>query len=90
MGSGGFTRAVPLDVFVLPHHAADVVAELVRIYRDHGPRDARSKCRFYFLQEEWGVERLRAELQRRVSWKLESSGSDMISKAVDYTRGIPS
>jgi ferredoxin-nitrite reductase len=77
MGSGGFTRAVPLDVFVLPHHAADVVAELVRIYRDHGPRDARSKCRFYFLLEEWGVERLRAELQRRVSWKLESSGSDM-------------
>lgn len=77
MGSGGFTRAVPLDVFVLPHHAADVVAELVRIYRDHGPRDARSKCRFYFLLQEWGIERLRTELQRRVSWKLESSGSEM-------------
>ncbi len=77
MGSGGFTRAVPLDVFVLPHHAAEVVAELARIYRDHGPREARSKCRFYFLLEEWGVERMREELQRRVSWKLESSGWDM-------------
>ncbi len=77
MGSGGFTPAEPLDVFVLPHQASDVAAELVRIFRDHGRREARSKCRFRFLVDEWGLPRLRAELQARIPWTLESSGSDM-------------
>ncbi|MGI9102971.1 MAG: hypothetical protein ACR2IF_11070 [Terriglobales bacterium] len=77
MGSGGFTPAEPLDVFVLPHQAGDVAAELVRIFRDHGPRGARSKCRFRFLVEEWGLPKLRAELQARIPWTLESSGWDM-------------
>src|SRR5947207_15322544 len=62
MGSGGFTVASPLNVFVEIFQAAAVVVELVKIYRDHGPREARSKCRFAFLIEEWGVRRLRAEL----------------------------
>src|SRR5213080_3317558 len=39
MGSGGFTIASPLDVFVTRPEAAVVCAELIRIYRDHGPRD---------------------------------------------------
>ena len=77
MGSGGFTPAQPLDIFVLPHHASDVVAELARIFRDHGPRDARSKCRFRFLVEEWGIWRLQRELEERLGRKLESSGWDM-------------
>src|SRR5207237_3621312 len=59
MGSGGFTVASPLNVFVEPKQAARVVVELVKIYRDHGPREARSKCRFAFLIEEWGLRRLR-------------------------------
>ncbi len=54
MGSGGFTIASPLDVFIWIPKAAEVVAALVGIFRDHGPRDARSKCRFAFLLEEWG------------------------------------
>jgi len=55
MGSGGFTIASPLDVFVWIPKAAQLVAVLVGIFRDHGPRDARSKCRFAFLIEEWGL-----------------------------------
>ncbi|HMK28861.1 MAG TPA: hypothetical protein VK473_04185 [Terriglobales bacterium] len=77
MGSGGFTPAVPLDLFVQLHQAAEVVAELVRIYRDHGPREARSKCRLYFLIEERGIDWLRFELQARTPWRLESCGRDM-------------
>src|SRR5436305_1429996 len=45
MGSGGFTVAKPLNAFVERHEAAEVVAEMVRIFRDHGPREARSQCR---------------------------------------------
>jgi ferredoxin-nitrite reductase len=77
MGSGGFTIASPLDVFVSEQEAARLVAELVRIYRDHGPREARSKCRLAFLIEEWGIARLRAELSQRLERELPSAGRDV-------------
>lgn len=81
MGSGGFTVASPLNVFVEIFQAAAVVAELVKIYRDHGPREARSKCRFSFLIEEWGLSRLRAELTERLGRELAFQGRDMRGSA---------
>jgi ferredoxin-nitrite reductase len=77
MGSGGFTVASPLNVFVEIFQAAAVVVELIKIYRDHGPREARSKCRFAFLIEEWGVRHLRAELVARLGHELAFQGRDM-------------
>jgi len=77
MGSGGFTIASPLNVFVEIFQAAAVVVELIKIYRDHGPREARSKCRFAFLIEEWGIRRLRAELVTRLGHELPFQGRDM-------------
>jgi len=77
MGSGGFTVASPLNVFVEIFQAAAVVVELIKIYRDHGPREARSKCRFAFLIEEWGLRRLRAELVARLGHELAFQGRDM-------------
>jgi len=77
MGSGGFTVASPLNVFVEIFQAAAVVVELIKIYRDHGPREARSKCRFAFLIEEWGLRRLRAELVARLGRELAFQGADM-------------
>jgi ferredoxin-nitrite reductase len=77
MGSGGFTIASKLNVFVTQSEAAPLAAELVRIFRDHGPRDARSKCRFAFLVEEWGAARVREELARRLGRELEPAGRDV-------------
>ena len=89
MGSGGFTIASPLDVFVSRQEAALVCAELIRIYRDHGPRNARGRCRMAFLIEEWGVPRLRQELVARLGRDLPSAGRDARSKShadhVGYT-----
>ena len=79
MGSGGFTVASPLNVFVEIFQAAAVVVELIKIYRDHGPREARSKCRFAFLIEKWGLSRLRAELTERLGRELAFQGRDMRS-----------
>jgi ferredoxin-nitrite reductase len=85
MGSGGFTVAAPLNVFVEIFLAAAVVMGLIRIYRDYGPREARSKCRFAFLIEEWGVRRLRAELVARLGHELAFQGRDMRgSKQADH------
>jgi len=77
MGSGGFTIAAPLNVFVPPHEAAETVAELVRIFRDHGPREARSKCRMAHLIAEWGIEELRYVLCERLMRPLDPTGEDM-------------
>ncbi len=76
MGSGGFTIASALDVFVEPREAVPVVAELILIFRDHGPRGPRPQCRFAFLIEEWGISKLRRELEARLERKLEPAGED--------------
>lgn len=88
MGSGGMTIASPLDVFIEPGDAAGLVVELVKIYRDHGPREARSRCRFAFLIEEWGIPRLRAELTRRLGRALPPQGRDMRRPAHEDHLGI--
>lgn len=79
MGSGGFTVASHLNVFVEVYQAAAVVVELVKIYRDYGPREARAKCRLAFLVEQWGLARLRAELTERMGYELALRGRDMRS-----------
>ena len=79
MGSGGFTIAAHLNVFVEVYQAAAAVLELIKIYRDFGPREARAKCRFAFLVEKWGIPRLRAELTARMGYELALRGRDMRS-----------
>ena len=76
MGSGGFTIASNLDWFIEPRQAVDVVIVIIKLFRDEGPREARTKCRLAFLLEEWGVERFRTELQRRLGWAPRSAGQD--------------
>jgi ferredoxin-nitrite reductase len=90
MGSGGFTVASPLNVFVEIFQASAVVIELIKIYRDHGPREARSKCRFAFLVEDWGVRRLRAELVARLGHELAFQGSDLRGSAHGDHLGVSS
>jgi ferredoxin-nitrite reductase len=79
MGSGGFTIASHLNVFVEVYQAAVVVLQLIKIFRDHGPREARSKCRFAFLVEKWGIAKLREELTSRMGYELALQGRDMRS-----------
>jgi ferredoxin-nitrite reductase len=76
-GSGGPTFARPLDVFVDPEAAAEVCAAITLIFRDHGPREARSKARLAFLVEAWGPERLRQELEVRLGRPLPAGGRDV-------------
>jgi ferredoxin-nitrite reductase len=76
MGSGGFTVASALEVFVEPVQAVEVVVELIKIFRDHGPRGSRTKCRFAFLIEEWGIPKLRNEVVARLHRELAPAGDD--------------
>jgi NAD(P)H-dependent nitrite reductase large subunit len=79
MGSGGCRVASPLDVFVEPGHAAALCAEIVLLFRDHGPRAARNRARLAFLVDSWGTPRFRSELQKRVGGPLHTAGRDVAS-----------
>lgn len=76
MGSGGYRIATPLDVFVRPEEATPLIAALALIFRDHGSRDARNRARLAFLVEDWGVTRLREELECRLGRTLDPAGED--------------
>jgi ferredoxin-nitrite reductase len=75
-GSGGPVFASPLDAFVRPEEAAEVCAAIALLFRDHGPREARSRARLAFLVEEWGGERFRKELEVRLQRPLPPAGRD--------------
>ncbi len=77
MGSGGFTPAKELDVFVLQENAAQLCAEITLVFRDYGTRNIRNKSRMAFLIADWGVEKFRTELELRHSKTLLPAGKDM-------------
>ena len=87
-GSGGPTLAASLDAFVEPQEAAEVCAAVALLYRDYGPREARSRARLAFLVEEWGAERFRKELESRLGRPLPSAGRDARSTVVTDHVGV--
>ena len=76
MGSGGFSIASNLGWFVEPDQAHDVVVQMVKLFRDEGERGSRTKCRLAFLLEDWGLERFRKELVKRLGWQPLPEGTD--------------
>ncbi len=85
MGSGGCRMASPLDVFVEPQDAAALSAEMVLLFRDHGPRGARNKARLAFLVDDWGVDRVRQELETRIGRSLPRAGRDArVARGTDH------
>lgn len=76
-GSGGYTPAKALDVFVEPGEAARLCLEIVHVFRDHGNRGQRTRARLAFLIEERGLTWMRAELARRLGKVLWKAGTDL-------------
>jgi nitrite reductase (NADH) large subunit len=79
-GSGGYTPARALDVFVRPEEAAGLCADIVRVFRDHGSRELRTRARLAFLVEDRGVGWLRGELERRRGQPLDRAGPEVRKK----------
>ncbi|MFA7295584.1 MAG: precorrin-3B synthase [Dehalococcoidia bacterium] len=75
---GGTTPrlATPLDVFVAPGEVVPTVMALLRIFRDHGPREKRTQARFKWLLEEWGATRMRVALEQELGSALSPAGID--------------
>src|SRR3989442_15109660 len=88
MGSGGFTIASNLGWFIEADQAYEVAIEIVKIFRDEGTRGPRTQCRMAFLLEEWGLDRFRQELVRRMGWQPEPQGTDVRSEGHNDHFGI--
>ncbi len=75
---GGTTPrlATPLDVFVRPEDAVPLFLALLRVFRDHGLREVRTRSRLKWLIAEWGEERLREVVEEELGTRLERAGSD--------------
>jgi ferredoxin-nitrite reductase len=76
-GSGGYTPAQDLDVFVRPQDASRLCSHIVLIFRDHGSRQTRNRARLAFLLQDRGVAWFRAELERRWGQPLLEAGPDL-------------
>lgn len=76
LGSGGYRIATPLDIFVTAPEVVELCRTIVEIFRDCGPRDSRTSSRLAFLLDDWGEERFRVEIERRLNRSLRSAGTD--------------
>ncbi|CAI50203.1 nitrite reductase (ferredoxin) [Natronomonas pharaonis DSM 2160] len=91
-GLGGHEPRVarPLDVWVAPDRAVDIVRAFVELYHDYGDRENRSKNRSRFFVDDNGPEWIRETLQAEyVDWELKTSGADMRDRYT-YNAGRPS
>ena len=61
--------AQPLG-FVATEHAVEAVRTVAAVFRDHGNRADRRHARLKYLLAEWGMDRFRAEFERRVRFDL--------------------
>lgn len=68
--------ATPLAAFVLPSGVAALFTALLRVYRDHGPREQRGRARLKWLIAERGMEWLRDAVQREMGSLLLHPGID--------------
>ncbi|PSQ11449.1 ferredoxin--nitrite reductase [Halobacteriales archaeon QS_5_70_15] len=81
-------RARPLDLFVRPEHAVEVVRAFVEYYHEAGNRQNRSKNRARFFVDEHGTEAIREALDGRTDFAFEPAGTDFRGEYT-YNAGRP-
>lgn len=76
LGGSSPRLATPLDVFLKPGEVVGFFLSLMRIYRDNGPREIRTKARLKWLIADWGEEKLRAAVEAEMETPLRRAGVD--------------
>jgi len=77
LGGSSPRLATPLDVFVRPADVVEFFLALLSVYRDHGPREQRTKARLKWLLAEWGEERLRHAVVEELGFPLLTAGQSL-------------
>ncbi|BAY12896.1 ferredoxin--nitrite reductase [Calothrix sp. NIES-2098] len=58
--------AIPLNAWVAPEDVVAVCRAIVEVFRDNGLRANRQKSRLMWLIDEWGLEKFRLEVEKRL------------------------
>lgn len=61
----------PLNVFIRPDEVFEVSKNMAEIHRDNSNTEDVSKARFKWLIDQWGVEKVRNRLEKKLGRKLE-------------------
>ncbi len=80
--------AEPMDVFVEPHQVARFVLAVLRVFRDHGPREVRTRARIRWLIGEWGMERFRAAVESEFGAPLAREGRHLTVRVAGDHLGV--
>jgi sulfite reductase (ferredoxin) len=75
--------AVPLG-WVVPERVVDLVEAVVTVQRDHGNREDRQRARLKYTIEDLGIERIRAEVGRRVGFEVAPLAAEAPWEAEEY------
>lgn len=76
-GAWGRQHAWPLDAFVEQEEVVETGLKILDVFVDNGVRGKRNKARMKFLIDEWGIERFREEVAKRLSFNLRTAGEDL-------------
>ncbi len=69
---------------VAPGELLEVLEAIVGVQRDHGEREDRQKARLKYLIDRWGLDRFRAEVQRRLGRLLAPATAHVFRSADDH------
>lgn len=80
--------AEPMDVFLEPAEVPGFVLAVLRVFRDHGPREARTRARLRWLLAEWGMERFRAAVEAAFGRQLAPEGRHLTERVAGDHLGV--
>lgn len=69
---------------VVPEDLLAAVETIVTIQGEHGNRSNRKQARLKYLMDQWGVERFREEMQRRLGRPLQPAGAVSVANKWDH------
>ncbi len=70
--------------FVMPEDVIDVALAVVELFRDHGNRADRKRARLKYLIADWGLDKFKAELERRYGRALAEPREVQAVKVEDH------
>ncbi len=68
--------AIPFDVWAAPDDVVALCEAILLVYREHGLRANRQKARLMWLIDEWGVAKLRSEVEAQMGRSLETAAPE--------------
>jgi len=76
--------AKPTAIFVRPEEAFKVVVAVAEIFRDHGNRESKTKARFKWLIENWGIGKFLSILEEKLGKTLERYNGPIFQRWHDH------